>query len=352
MTSMQFDRTAASLEIEHIVHTYPEVSDRGDLAGVGEFMDGVRFGMFGIPEDQLTPRPAADAAKMYGESVIYYPDGISYAKHLITNLDVAYSDDGQSAQARSTYVVLQVRPEFPFQVICTGGYEDTLRPENGRWKLDVRREWMDIKGDLTYHVRQPSRIEVGHGPAGPLRATGASAAGLPPAGRSSHYDEALDVEQIRRIILSYPERVDRGDFAGVGELLAGVRLGGAVGRNAPPVPEDRLRALSAADVEGRYRSSVLTYKDGLPGTKHVITNIDISFSDDASTASARSYYTVLQALEDFPLQIVISGRYEDVFLRTADGWRLDIRREYADLVGDLSRHVSAEAMRDLSAEGI
>jgi 3-phenylpropionate/cinnamic acid dioxygenase small subunit len=346
MTSTQFDRTAAGLEIEHIVHTYPEVSDKGDLAGVGEFMGGVRFGAFGMPEDQLTPRSAADAAKMYGESVIYYPDGISYAKHLITNLDIAYSDDGHSAQARSTYVVLQVRPEFPLQVICTGGYQDTLRQENGRWKLDVRREWMDIKGDLTYHVRQPARIEVGHGPDGPLRAAGSAAADLPESG---HQEKALDVEQIRRIILRYPERVDRGDFAGVGELLAGVRFGGTTGRNAAPVPENQLRALTAADAEALYRSSVLTYKDGLPGTKHLITNIDIAFPDDAGTANARSYYSVLQALEDFPLQIVISGRYEDVFRRTADGWRLDIRREYADLTGDLSRHVSGDAIRELSA---
>src|SRR5258708_38336604 len=104
MTIEQFDRTRSNLEIGHLVHAYPEASDKGDLDGVGRFLDGARFGAVSVPEDQLLLRSATEAAKQYGEAVIYYPDGVSHAKHLITNLNIAYSDDGQSAQARSTYV--------------------------------------------------------------------------------------------------------------------------------------------------------------------------------------------------------------------------------------------------------
>jgi hypothetical protein len=158
------------------------------------------------------------------------------------------------------------------------------------------------------------------------------------------FDRAWATEQIRRLILSYPELIDRGDLAGVGRLLGGVRFGSATGRNAPVIPLDQLTTRSAEQVEEVYREAVIIYDDGLPHTKHVISNIDITFSDDRQTATSRSYYAVLQALEDFPLQLIIAGRYEDAFAATGDGWRLAIRREYADLIGDLHHHVKSTAM--------
>ena len=60
------------------------------------------------------------------------------------------------------------------------------------------------------------------------------------------------------------------------------------------------------------RDNVIVYEDGTPRTKHV-TNIAIEVDAEAGTASARSYFTVLQALPDLPLQIIVSGRYLDRF---------------------------------------
>jgi hypothetical protein len=165
------------------------------------------------------------------------------------------------------------------------------------------------------------------------------------------FDRALATEHIRRIILSYPELIDRGDVAGVARLLAGVRFGSATGRNAPVIPMDALTRRTADEVRELYQNAVIFYDDGLPHTKHLISNIDISFSKDRQTASSRSYYAVLQALEGFPLQLIIAGRYEDVFEATAVGWKLVIRREYADLIGDLSHHVAAGAAHGLSPTG-
>jgi hypothetical protein len=168
---------------------------------------------------------------------------------------------------------------------------------------------------------------------------------------TSTFDRALATEQIRRIILSYPELIDRGDLAGVGRLLDGVRFGSATGRNAPVIPPDQLTTRSAEDVEVVYRNAVIIYADGLPHTKHLISNVDIRFSDDRCSALSRSYYAVLQALEDFPLQLIIAGRYEDVFEATKDGWSLTIRREYADLIGDLHRHVKGAALQGSNSVG-
>jgi len=162
------------------------------------------------------------------------------------------------------------------------------------------------------------------------------------------FDRAKATEEIRHILFSYPEYIDRGTIDGVVGLLSGVKMANANGVRAERIPESDLPTLSAEQVREMYTSSVIFYEDGLPHTKHLITNFDIKFSDDGQHAETRSYYVVLQALEDFPLQIVITGRYEDEY-RVEDGeWRLKIRREFADLVGDLSHHVTPEVLAQLT----
>jgi 3-phenylpropionate/cinnamic acid dioxygenase small subunit len=342
-----FDRAEATEAIRRIVLSYPEASDTGDLPGVGRFMDGVRLGHFGLADEEMAIGSADAAAEMYARSVVFYPDGLSHAKHLITNVDIGFSDGGQSARAHSTYVVLQARPELPLQPICTGRYDDTLSRTDGSWRLVTRRECMDLKGELGFHVSEPSHLLVT--PDAPFAPVDRDA-GPEDAEPGRSFDRALATEQIRRIVLTYPERVDRGDFAAVGAFLDGVAFGGAVGRNAERVPDHQMRSMTAAEIESLYRAAVLTHDDGLPHTKHLITNIDVRFSDDGRSATTRSYYTVLQGWSDFPLQIIISGRYDDEFEAADGGWRLVSRREYTDLVGDLSKHVSADTLGELSAD--
>jgi hypothetical protein len=53
-----------------------------------------------------------------------------------------------------------------------------------------------------------------------------------------------------------------------------------------------------------------------------------------------SSYVVLQALDDLPLQPIVTGRYRDTFGRDSRGeWRFEERRYAIDLAGDLSRHL-------------
>ncbi len=152
----------------------------------------------------------------------------------------------------------------------------------------------------------------------------------------TRFDRAHATQEVRRLILAYPWLIDRGDIEGVVRLLEGVKL--CTTEDA----EEDVVALSAYDVRRLY-SGVILY-DGLPHTKHVITNIDIWFSDDGSGAGSTSHYVVLQGLPDFPLQVIITGRYEDTFEFDGEAWRLRLRREAADIVGDLSRHVKPELL--------
>ena len=139
---------------------------------------------------------------------------------------------------------------------------------------------------------------------------------------------ASDEQAILALIHSYAERLDEGDLDGVAALFAEATW-------RTPARTEPLRGAAAV---GRAYDGVLLY-DGRPSTKHVITNVTIEIAADAATASARSYFTVLQARPELPLQPIICGRYHDAFARGAGGWRFADRLILPDLIGDLSRHM-------------
>lgn len=137
---------------------------------------------------------------------------------------------------------------------------------------------------------------------------------------------------IENLIATYAELVDAGDFAGLGILLAEAtfsgRAGGVTGREA---------------IEKMFRAAVIVYDDGTPRTRHVTTNVIVEVDDASGTADSRSYFTVLQALPDLPLQPIASGRYRDRFERRDGRWRFVERVVSVDLVGDVSRHLRGSA---------
>jgi 3-phenylpropionate/cinnamic acid dioxygenase small subunit len=144
-------------------------------------------------------------------------------------------------------------------------------------------------------------------------------------------------DAIEKLILAYAERIDRGDFAGVGELFADGLIAG---------PDGSPLARGRGEVQRLYERTTRRYEDGTPRTKHVTTNLQLDLDEPSGAARARSYYTVLQALPDFPLQPIVAGRYEDRFERAAGGWRFAERRMFVELVGDVSRHLLIALPRD------
>jgi uncharacterized protein (TIGR02246 family) len=137
-----------------------------------------------------------------------------------------------------------------------------------------------------------------------------------------------DEQAIAALVHAYAERLDAGDLDGVAALFAEATW-------RTPARAEPLRGQRA--VRGAY-DGVLLY-DGKPDTKHVITNLTVAVAPDRATATARSYFTVMQARPDLPLQAIICGRYHDAFARDAGAWRFADRMILSDLIGDLSRHL-------------
>jgi ketosteroid isomerase-like protein len=137
---------------------------------------------------------------------------------------------------------------------------------------------------------------------------------------------------IENLIFSYAGFVDDGDLAAVASLFADATIG-VDGMEAGLKGEDKILEL--------LRSTIRIHDDGTPRTKHVTTNVMIEVDEDAGTATARSYFTVLHATEGLGLQTIVAGRYRDRFAWRSGAWHFVERRFITDLIGDISRHLLA-----------
>lgn len=139
-----------------------------------------------------------------------------------------------------------------------------------------------------------------------------------------------DATSITNLLYLYAECMDLGDFAGAARLFAHADVtlaGGQIVRGA-----EAMQAI--------WEQYTKRHADGTPMTKHVVTNPIVEFSQDRTHATARSYYTVLQATDAVPLQVIAAGRYHDRFEKVGERWRF-AARDYSmfDLKGDLRDHL-------------
>jgi 3-phenylpropionate/cinnamic acid dioxygenase small subunit len=144
-----------------------------------------------------------------------------------------------------------------------------------------------------------------------------------------------DEQAIAELLFAYAEAIDRGDFEAVGALFA---HGEFHGRPGAPV------RVGAAATSEMFAASVRLYPDGTPRTRHVTTNVIVDLARDADgsavTATARSCFTVFQAVAGaLALQPIIAGSYDDEFHRVDGQWWFRRRRITAELLGDLAHHL-------------
>jgi hypothetical protein len=141
--------------------------------------------------------------------------------------------------------------------------------------------------------------------------------------------ETEDVHAISKIVYSYAELLDRGDIEGCGRIFtrAVLRIDGSSD------------VLEGAEAVRRLLENTVQLYDGVPGTKHLVTNLVVDVDDQRRSATARSSYTALQARPAFPLQPILAGRWHDRFERDGDEWWLTERLIHPDLSGDIRFHI-------------
>jgi len=138
-------------------------------------------------------------------------------------------------------------------------------------------------------------------------------------------------DQITDLLYLYAERIDAGDFTAVADLFADAEIS-AEGSDEVRRGRDEVLAM--------YERTTRRYGDGTPRTKHVVTNPVVDVDEPSGEATARSYFTVLQAVPgQLALQPIVAGRYHDRFAKTDGAWRFSRRHMTVDLVGDVSHHL-------------
>jgi SnoaL-like domain len=134
--------------IENLIYAYPRHVDSGDFTGVGRLFANGRFlGLNGFIEGSEA------VAQLLHDVVIVYPDGTPRTRHTMANVAITI-DNPMRAHAHSYYTVFQsIDGQMPLQPIACGHYEDRFSAQDGTWSFCERRVFIDLHGDLSWHIK-------------------------------------------------------------------------------------------------------------------------------------------------------------------------------------------------------
>ncbi len=134
---------------------------------------------------------------------------------------------------------------------------------------------------------------------------------------------------ITALVHAYAARIDTGDLDGVASLFENAEW--RSGESDEPV-------LRGAEAIRTIFERVQLY-EGTPRTTHQISNLTIDVKPDGRTASSVCTFVVLQGVKvGAPIEVILTGIYEDRFELVESGWRFTERRVRPLLLGDLHRH--------------
>ena len=136
-------------EIAALVHAYAERLDEGDLDGVAALFAHATW----RSPARAEPLAGTEAVRRAYDGVVLY-DGRPGTRHVVTNLVITLAPAPRTATARSTFTVLQARPDFPLQPIMCGRYHDAFARGAGGWHFTDRLIVPELVGDLSRHLRR------------------------------------------------------------------------------------------------------------------------------------------------------------------------------------------------------
>ena len=133
-------------EIRNLLGTYCEVMDAADWPALGALFADAEL----AAESGAVVASGADAVqRMYEHGTKLY-DGSPRTRHVTANSVIEV--DGDTATARSSYVVFQQTDALPLQPIITGRYRDEFARTDATWRFARRTFFIDHVGDLSHHL--------------------------------------------------------------------------------------------------------------------------------------------------------------------------------------------------------
>jgi hypothetical protein len=141
---------------------------------------------------------------------------------------------------------------------------------------------------------------------------------------------------VQHVMFRYAECVDLARFDELGELFRHGTIN-AVGAEPMRGPSQIARF---------YAATNKVHGDGTLRTRHLAANPIIEIAPDARSATARSYFVVLQATDAVPLQAIVAGRYHDRFHVVEGAWCFAERLVLVDQIGNMADHLSFDLRHD------
>ena len=142
--------------------------------------------------------------------------------------------------------------------------------------------------------------------------------------------DLADKVAIDNLVARYARLVDTADYAALGRMFAS-------GHITANVRDDRL--VGEEQVRTFYSTTNRTHADGTARTHHIVTNFEYQ-ALAAGEVRVDSCFTVLQGTDTLPLQPIVAGRYNDVFVKDREGWRFASKHIIVTHLGNLSEHLT------------
>ena len=136
--------------IRNLSYAYTNCVDEGDWAGVAELLSEavLRPMSAGMSGEPVRGREAIE--RFYAEQVITYR-GSPRTRHMVTNHIIEI--DGDRAEGRSYFQVLQALSRMPPEIVVVGRYQDAFARTPDGWRFTekiIRAEWF---GHVRHHFR-------------------------------------------------------------------------------------------------------------------------------------------------------------------------------------------------------
>ncbi|MGE2832392.1 nuclear transport factor 2 family protein [Mycobacterium sp. SMC-4] len=134
---------ADKLAVTELLYRYAELIDAGDFDGVGQLLGRGQFmGVAG----------AHDIAALFAHTTRRFPEhgNTPRTRHLVLNPIVEVN--GDVAEARSTFCVVQATDTVGLQPIVVGRYRDTFARDDAGWYFTDRHVDVEMLGDVSDHL--------------------------------------------------------------------------------------------------------------------------------------------------------------------------------------------------------
>jgi 3-phenylpropionate/cinnamic acid dioxygenase small subunit len=144
--------------------------------------------------------------------------------------------------------------------------------------------------------------------------------------------------EIERLLFRYCRAMDDGRFDDFARLF----------ENGTWYFDEATQMTGSDEVRAWLEDSIVLY-NGVPGTRHTVSNIVTDVDLEEGTASSRSYVIVFQTIPGSAPHVMFQGAYDDTLVLGPGGWRFAERRLTCDGLADMTVHLKGAGAQTISA---